>query len=559
VLKKGKQLSEVNSRKMEENGFTSMSFAGRHVWLKDSVKRAEFLEIDKMTDFDPIGPHPARYLNLHSFRAYLTLKSFTTRICELFHHLATEGASLGYSKQRAGSAMTGCEDARTATADKDAPMLDKATFTKTENFTMSSKAESRLSQLLVLTGSLSGISYACSAAVVNSHGVTPLGFFDPGDISEMKQSGFIFKFIHKLAKPDPNYIGDVIGRYFLAGLGDSHEEQLENYDLLKTGLSALRLTRLGDELVHLYRCLEIAIQTRSGLVPIFSNSTYEGCVVMGGPECSISFGGKILTPFSSSDLKNDFMNISDHASALSYISSKFPSDLKNAIMRVRSMYDLRTYCLSLEASADVRDDIIRRSAYLDFGVDNWVLSPSNLSECFSLIASPSSLDDSYPIGRVCLFSMDIVLVAMSCFGEKTAPSWDIPNGVACNLAGLNPPAPPASGVGRGLNRRSGETSDATWVMVIRQTDVFSAASEFREMAGTLKYRSSSSALARRVGHRVFSRDRMAEFWGDMREALRTINPMAAFEKEGGSGKRSLTESSATEAGDMVTKKRRLGF
>jgi hypothetical protein len=107
----------------------------------------------------------------------------------------------------------------------------------------------------------------------------------------------------------------------------------------------------------------------------------------------------------------------------------------------------------------------------------------------------------------------------------------------------------------------GDISDAAWVMVVRGTDLFSTVDEFRKMASTLTYRSTSSVLAKRVGHRVFSRDRMAEFWIPMREALRTVNPLVEFEDAGATLKRGATDSVTQESsgGGASVKKRRLDF
>jgi len=54
---------------------------------------------------------------------------------------------------------------------------------------------------------------------------------------------------------------------------------------------------------------------------------------------------------------------------------------------------------------------------------------------------------------------------------------------------------------------------------------------------------------------------MAEFWGPMREALRSVNPSAGFEEGVGILKRGITESSALEAGEseIPTSRRRMGF
>lgn len=181
------------------------------------------------------------------------------------------------------------------------------------------------------------------------------------------------------------------------------------------------------------------------------------------------------------------------------------------------------------ATQDVRDNIIRAAADLEFESDEWVVNPANLRAAFSLISDLSSLKaDTHPIGRLALFSKDPVLVALSCFGEKSVPTWAIPNGTKCSLAKMLPPTPPSAPRGRS---QKGDISDAAWIMVVRSTDLFSAVDEFKKMATTLQYTSTSSVIAKKVGHRVFSRDRMGEFWKELREALRHVNPNAKFEVE----------------------------
>jgi hypothetical protein len=199
------------------------------------------------------------------------------------------------------------------------------------------------------------------------------------------------------------------------------------------------------------------------------------------------------------------------------------------------MVELRDECLELEGTQDVRDNIIRTAADLEFQFDEWVVNPANLKAAFELITDLSTVDkDKHPIGRMALFSKDPVLVALSCFGEKSCPTWDIPNGTQCSLAKPLPPSPPSAPRGQS---KKGDISDAAWIMVVRYTDLFSATDEFKRMASSLCYRSTSSVIAKKVGHRVFSRDRMGEFWREMREALRHVNPNAKFEKEGDGTKR----------------------
>lgn len=395
--------------------------------------------------------------------------------------------------------------------------------------------------------------------VANTIGQEYAGFLNSGDIGAIHSHGIIAKFNHRLAQPDPNLIGDIIGRHFLAALGDSFEEQVESLELIKTGISALRLTRLGDELAHLYKTIDIALGCHTGCLPIFTGSVYEGAVILGGPGGKVIIGRRQFPFIPKTQLKDEFLTVSDHVSALSSIANYFPAVDRASVLATRSMVGLRALCLDLEVNADTKDDIIRKASLLDYGSNTWVINPANLKSCFDLVANFSTLDETFPIGRLCLMSRDPVLVAFSCFGEKTSPSWDIPSGVTCSLKKQTPPTPPLPGTNKKGSR--GDISDAAWVMVIRTTDLFSAVDEFRKMSSTLSYRSSSSKLAKTVGHRVFSRDRMNEFWLPMREALRTINPLVQFEDADISLKRGATDSitESSGGGASLGKKRRLGF
>jgi hypothetical protein len=562
VLRKGAALSVDDTTLLENLGFSSMQFSGRTVWLKENGTKEDFLKVDVIRGVDPLGPSPARYLNTHSFKAFLVLRSYTSRIFQLFHKLTEKSGRLDLRKHKKESKLgPGWKEIENSELVDDEEIVtpSELIFTEASVYKMNAGYEEGIAEMVRFSGSLGGLSGVNSAVIYNQFDEMPCGFLRPGDLESIHSPGRIFKFNHQLALPDPHIPGDVIGRYFLAGLGDSYEDQAENLELIKTGTAGLRLTRLGDELSHMYRCLEIAIMSSTGCVPIFSRDTYEGCVLMGGSsDRDFVIHGNRFPLLSVTDLKNDMLNVSDHESSLQFIASLFPAGVKGDVRHVSSLVMLRMHCLELVATQDIRDEIVRKAALLDFGVDPWPINPNSIKMCMDLIADITILDESYPIGRLSLFSKDPILIALSCFGEKSCPSWDIPNGVQCSLAKPNPPSPPPNQPGRAMQR--GEVSDATWVMVIRQTDLFSAVDEFRRMASTLKYRSSSSALAKRVGHRVFQRDRMAEFWGSMREALRVTNPLAAFEKDEGGTKRSLTESSSTEQGDSKSvKRRRMGF
>jgi len=109
-------------------------------------------------------------------------------------------------------------------------------------------------------------------------------------------------------------------------------------------------------------------------------------------------------------------------------------------------------------------------------------------------------------------------------------------------------------------KATGNISDAAWTMVVRKTDLVSATEEFRRMAGTMKYRSTSSVVAKKVGHQTYNSARMMEFWAEIRKSLKIVNPHAVLEQEdvGSGNKRSLSSEDTVE-GDGKQKKQKLGF
>jgi hypothetical protein len=281
---------------------------------------------------------------------------------------------------------------------------------------------------------------------------------------------------------------------------------------------------------------------------------------MGGPGAVFSVQGVTVGFDSITDLKNDFLTMSSHSNALSLIATKFDTDAsKQAVKSVTNMFDLRELCLDLAVSSDDRDYIIQQAQHLEFGQVPWVISPARIKDCFLLMANLSGyLDTATPFSRLCLFSRDAVLIALSCFGETSAPSWDIPNGGKFSITSALPPTVPPSATKPGSKSR-GDISDAAWVMPVRETDILSAVDEFRRLSKEMCYRSVSTVAASKNGMRVFSRDRMGVFWDEMKAAMYTVNPDSRLLKEAeGSGKRKERGSDEAAGTSSVFKKRR-GF
>lgn len=562
-FRKGVSVPETIIQNLEEAGFQSMQYQGRLVWLKEEGTKQDYINISDVENVEDTSPVPARYMNPSAFQSYLTLLSLTTRISQLFHRLTEKGGSEYARSTISNRAALSGGWKSLAEIDADPDNLPTVTdtsvkFIDQKLYLADAKQEAMAASVILHPGASNGIALANSGVVYNAYDGPPAGFIKSGSISSINSNGLIFKFNHQLALPDPNLIGDILGRHFLLCLGDTTDDQFDNLHFLKSGLSSLRLTRLGDELAHYYKCLEVAIESRSGCVPFFSGSTYEGSVVMGGSHATISINGETLPYLPATELKDEFLSVSDHASALANISLQFPGRQRAEIIGCKSMTELRSLCLTLEVNQDVRDNIIRIASNLDFGESSWVVNPANLRAAFLLISNLSTISpEHHPISRLALFSKDSVLVAMSCFGEKSCPTWDIPSGVKCSLAKSTPPAPPTT---PGRSNKAGSISNAAWIMVVRYTDLFSATEEFKRMAATLTYRSIPSEQAKKAGHRVFSRERMGEFWRELREALRHVNPNAKFETDADwSKKRKEADEGEGPLGENTKRAKKLDF
>jgi hypothetical protein len=558
IVAKGKSISTDNASKLESSGFHTMMMSGRTLWLKERAERGDYIFCASLSEVDTTGVVPGRYLSINSFKNFLLLRSITTKICELFHLFALTGSPYKYSLQSERAKPK--EDAwinAAASPDADKPMVTNPfEFAKIHAFNPDSLADASVSEILKVIGSTAGTAIGNSSALVSPAITRPLGMLRVSDQGAgIPSGGLLFKFEPQLASPDVNYIGDVLGRRFIQCLGDSSDEQFELLSELKSGLSSLQLTRVGDELAHLYRCLDIAIDCHAGCIPIFDGLRYEGAYIGGGPGATIFHNGATSSYQSVETLKQDYLMFSTHSSNLAAILKLLPQEEteEGEIVEVTGMVELRRRCLSADLSQAKREEIVRRAAHLDFGLEPWVINPSRIRDCCTLISNLSFLLNwVHPIGRLSLFSTDPVLVALSCFGEKTCPSWDIPNGTPCSLKKANPPVPPASVSKKGS---TGSISDAGWVMVVRQTTLPASVEEFRSMATSLQYRSSSSVLARKVGHRVFTRDKMGEFWNQLRYALRSVNPNAALESEDVVSEKRLGENEPV--GPSGKKKRRM--
>jgi hypothetical protein len=560
-LKKGYAMDQTTESELSAKGFSTMMFNKQLVYLKSPASKEDYQYVtDNVPMIDETRQVPNRFLNPSAFRSVLILGNLTSVICSALHRatigdgddLRGKGPALIKISQLQATGMeveAGGSGKPARTTKSDSSILK--TPDKSE-FALGRTTWVRFLETVFVFKSNTELHYATPAGVMNPFDPDMPSYIVSGATEDIDSHGLIMKFMPALAVPDVNSVTDVLAKHFIRLLGETQEEQHELLCELKRGVGLLRLTRLGDELAHLYRCIDLSIECRCGMVPFFSGTTYEGAVLMGGEGCKISWPReeRILSFLSKEDLKLEFKRASAHTIALSSIAELFPETSRPAILKSESMMELRALCLVAKLSSDEVAFVIGRAADLTYSTEpHWVVNPANIKKAMQLISGEIPLQPTTPITRHCLFSKDPVLLGLSVFGEEAAPSWNIPSGQLKSLKGA-PPRAPDSREGQYGKTRGGVISDADWSMVVRRTTLKNAVDDFRETARLGGYRTTSSVLARKQGYYSFGPDRMIEFWAAMQVAYRSVD--SSFVVNAGEGEISKGAKRAErESGESV--------
>jgi hypothetical protein len=135
----------------------------------------------------------------------------------------------------------------------------------------------------------------------------------------------------------------------------------------------------------------------------------------------------------------------------------------------------------------------------------------------SICLDPSSISHNTPLGSRALFSNDPIIVAMSCFGEGTCPSFFHANGTPIDLTGSLPRPPGESAVGKPGSKGKQTVSNAAWTLAVRRVRFDEAIGDLRKVLMEKKARSISTSIARGLGCTVFSGKQFAVIFESLGE------------------------------------------
>jgi len=552
ALKVGQALSDALHQELESRGFTNIVYQKSTVYLKEVGTKEDFIWVDsEVPNVQAAGMVPSQYLNPSQFRGFLVFRNVAVNICRVMSYLAKPSPKrLDLTAYLKNSVVDGYQSVLDYDPELDISQAIPAEVIFKETDTHKKlKDGSRPMRFMekykdVFSGIALGLEYSSPNAFIHATTFDNLSvsYIESSSANALTGSGVYFKFEPRLALPDTQLPGDIIGRYFLTCLGATVEEQMENLNDIKTGLGGMRLTETSDAYTHLFKCIEIAIGCEAGCTPVFSHGFYEGCVVLGGPGATINISGTSHVFLDQDSLRQDLITSSTHALALKYISELIPAK-RGEILAIKSMYALREICVVTPVTPDDINSIITRARDLRFSSQQWTVSPKNLKLALSLMVDLSQLDEDYPISADALFSKDPTVIALSVFGDSV-PSWEIPSGTLQSLSVEAPPNPPTA-----ANMKStaaGAINDAAWVMQVRKVRLSDAVDSFKRMAKAGGYRTVTSAIARKQGYYVFQRGRMIEFWNELKAAFRSINPEISSSKDEDSKKRAQEKAQSEQ-------------
>jgi len=302
------------------------------------------------------------------------------------------------------------------------------------------------------------IKYQFKVKLVTPFGARPTHFSDDSVLSHLVSPGIVLGYNDELAKYDKTTVPSIIRQYFLGALGDDEEDAMENYEDLKSAWGNLHKSDWGNRMSHLFKAIEIALETQTVVLPIVVKGNYAGCVLQGAGWV-LKVGGAVYSPFSLDEVRQGVAKVDGHSNALWKIFSKMtfqtPEDRQVQYAACKGTKDLYRLTSTLGVgSAENQAAVLKLAEFLSF--DNERPLPStahNIDLVLGYVADPLKDILTLPyIHTSMLFEVNRRHLAWSAFGDS-APSFRVPSGRKMPLGASFEVALPKKG-GNQVEKRS---------------------------------------------------------------------------------------------------------
>jgi hypothetical protein len=254
-------------------------------------------------------------------------------------------------------------------------------------------------------------------------------------------TGLYLAYSTALTKADYSVVPRVINRYFLGTLGINHALAKAEFDEIRSAWGNLCKTVWGDELAHMYRGIEVALDTQTTMrVVQTTEHVYRGIILYGG--CyRLYMRDTIFIPVNKNELLAELVNSNPHTASLKFIydSIYYPdeSGRQSAMKAARTLRDVNLQIIMQGAIPQRLDEIRRKAHMLTFpGSQGEFLSATahNITSVFGAIADSSISETGFPLHPDAITSQDRTERLLSAFGSEV-PTFRVPGGKKMSLDG----------------------------------------------------------------------------------------------------------------------------
>lgn len=235
------------------------------------------------------------------------------------------------------------------------------------------------------------------------------------------EGGILLPFVSELAREDDNIVPRVIERYFFNLLGDTKQECIDTFDLVKASWGNIKMTSWGDELAHMFACIDVSFQAGTYIKLLVSpKSGYNGCVLLGGG-FTLARGDEEWEPVTFEKLQESYNLASPHGAAFDKIWSliSFPDDFDSdaAKLDVLSTAQLAAIVRKYGYQSMAVKEIKSAARNLDFAADQYFsVSAVNIVRVLQAIHDKDMDETTFPLHRLAFLEADRTNRLLSAFG-----------------------------------------------------------------------------------------------------------------------------------------------